>query len=36
MNQTVEFEEGMAEVEIICEIEHDGSLLYKYIKILVF
>ena len=35
MNQTIEFEKEMVEVEKTCEIEHDGSMLYKYINILV-
>ena len=35
MNQTIEFGEEMAEVEKTCETEHDVSILYKFISILV-
>jgi len=35
-NQTIEFEEEMAAVDSSCEIDYEGSLLYKYINILRF
>ena len=33
MNPTIEFEEEMAAVESSFEIDHEGSLRYKYINI---